>query len=46
MIDRKVVDLYLSLVDFNVLDKNRFELIDVLPTDKQKFAELENEKLN
>ncbi|MET2984027.1 mannose-1-phosphate guanylyltransferase [Aureibaculum conchae] len=46
MIDRNVVDLYLSLVDFNVLDKNRFELIDVNPTDKQKFSELENEKLS
>lgn len=46
MIDRNVVDLYLSLVDFNVLDKNRFELVDILPTDKQKFAEMENQKLN
>ncbi|WP_020531049.1 hypothetical protein [Flexithrix dorotheae] len=46
MIDRNVVDLYLSLVDFNVLDKNRFELVDILPTDKQKFTQLENQKLN
>ncbi|WP_405369248.1 MULTISPECIES: mannose-1-phosphate guanylyltransferase [unclassified Nonlabens] len=46
MIDRKVVDLYLSLVDFNVLDKNRFELTDIIATDKQKFAEIENKKLN
>jgi len=46
MIDRNVVDLYLSLVDFNLLDKNRFELVDILPTDKQNFAELENQKLN
>ncbi|MCF1193048.1 hypothetical protein LRR18_15750 [Mangrovimonas sp. AS39] len=46
MIDRNIVDLYLSLVDFNSLDKNRFELVDILPTDKQKFAELENQKLN
>ena len=46
MIDRKVVDLYLSLVDFNDLDKKRFELVDILPTDKQRFAELENQKLN
>jgi hypothetical protein len=46
MIDRKVVDLYLSLVDFDVLDKNRFELVNIKPTDKQKFAELENEKMN
>ena len=46
MIDRNVVELYLSQVDFNSLDKNRFELVDILPTDKQKFAELENQKLN
>ena len=46
MIDRNVVDLYLSLVDFNALDKNRFELVDILPTDKQKFSKLENEKIN
>ncbi|WP_411768950.1 mannose-1-phosphate guanylyltransferase [Winogradskyella sp. A3E31] len=46
MVDRKVVDLYLSLVDFNVLDKKSFELVDIFPTDKQKFAELENQKLN
>src|SRR5690606_15063211 len=45
MIDRNIVDLYLSLVTFNSLDKNRFELVDILPTDKQKFALLENEKL-
>jgi hypothetical protein len=46
MIDRNVVELYLSLVDFNVLDKNRFELTDIIATDKQKFAEIENQKLN
>ena len=46
MIDRKTVDHYLSQVDFDKLDKNRFELVDIEPTDKQKFAELENEKMN
>ncbi|GAA4280008.1 mannose-1-phosphate guanylyltransferase [Gaetbulibacter aestuarii] len=46
MIDRKVVHLYLSLVDFKILDKKRFELVDILPTDKQNFAELENQELN
>lgn len=45
MIDRNVVDLYLSLVEFNALDKNRFELVNIKPTDKQKFSELENEKM-
>lgn len=46
MIDRNVVDHYLSQVDFNELTKNRFELVDILPTDKQKFSKLENEPLN
>jgi len=46
MIDRKVVDEYEQLVDFSILDENIFELVDILPTDKQKFAELENEKTN
>ena len=44
MIDRNVVDLYLSKVNFNSLDKNQFELTDIKPTDKQKFTKLENEK--
>jgi hypothetical protein len=46
MIDRNVVEEYLSLVDFNMLDKTRFEVTDIIATDKQKFAEIENEKLN
>ena len=46
MIDRKVVELYLSQVDFDKLDRNQFELVDIKPTDKQKFSELENEKMN
>ena len=46
MIDRNIVDLYLSKVNFNNLDKNRFVLTDIKPTDKQKFAELENEKID
>ncbi|MEY8847193.1 mannose-1-phosphate guanylyltransferase [Psychroserpens sp. XS_ASV72] len=46
MIDRNVVDLYLSQVESNKLDKNQFELTDIKPTDKQKFADLENKKVN
>jgi len=46
MIDKNIVELYLSLVDFNVLDKNRFELTEIKTTDKQRFTELENKKLN
>ena len=46
MLDRKLVNEYLNLVDFNILDKKRFELTDILPTDKQKFAKIENKKLD
>ena len=45
-IDENVVDEYLSQVNFNSLDKNRFELTQILPTDKQRFTEMENEKLD
>lgn len=46
MIDKSIVDLYLSKVIFNFLDSKYFELTEILPTDKQKFNELENEKLD
>lgn len=46
MIDRNVVEEYLNQVSFNSLDKNRFELTDIVKTDKQKFAKIENEKLD
>ncbi|WP_299890699.1 hypothetical protein [uncultured Lacinutrix sp.] len=46
MIDRNVIEQYLNLVDFNTLDKKHFTLVDILPTDKQKFSVLENQKLN
>ena len=45
MIDRKIVDEYLKIVDFEILDENNFELVDISPTDKKKFSELENQKL-
>ncbi len=44
MIDRKIVDKYLKMVEFDIIDENNFELVDILPTDKQKFADLENQK--
>ncbi|PKG52577.1 hypothetical protein CXF54_02015 [Olleya sp. 1-3] len=46
MIDRKIVNDYLKMVDFDILDENNFKLVDILPTDKQKFAELENQNLS
>lgn len=45
MIDRNVVELYLSKVNFSKLDERYYELTDIKKTDKQKFSELENEKL-
>jgi len=45
IIDRKIVEAYLELVDFDILDENAFELVDIVPTDNHKFAELENEKI-
>ncbi|GGG06713.1 hypothetical protein GCM10011344_03960 [Dokdonia pacifica] len=45
MIDRNVVDLYLDHVNFNVLDKKQFEIVDILPTDKQRFSKIENQPL-
>lgn len=46
MIDRKMIDEYLNLVDFDTLDKKQFELTDILPIDKHKFAKIENQKLD
>lgn len=43
MIDRSIVQEYLNLVDFDFLDENHFELVDIIPTDKQKFKAIENE---
>ncbi|MEM6265201.1 MAG: hypothetical protein AAGI38_22045 [Bacteroidota bacterium] len=46
MIDRSVVEEYLDMVDFDALDDHNFELVNILPTDKQRFSELENEKFS
>jgi len=45
MIDKKIVDEYLTLVDFDVLDPNKYELVDIKDTDKQKFKEIENRSI-
>ena len=46
MIDKKVVDEYLKLVDFDILDPKKYELVDIAVTDKQKFADIENSKID
>ena len=43
MIDSTIVQEYLELVDFDIIDINQFELVDITPTDKGKFKEIENE---
>lgn len=40
MIDRNITDEYLDLVDLDTVDG--FELVDIKPTDKQKFTQLIN----
>jgi len=42
MVDRKIVTEYLELVGLSDLNLNKYELINILPTDKQKFEEIEN----
>jgi hypothetical protein len=45
MIDKTIVDEYLSLVDFDELKSNKFELVEIEKTDIQKFNKLVNEKI-
>ena len=43
MIDKEIIDEYLKLVDFNSIDKNQFEIIEINKTfDKTKFNKIEN----
>ncbi|WP_109831818.1 hypothetical protein [Reichenbachiella versicolor] len=42
-IERVIVDEYLNIVDFDLLDDQHYELSEPKLTDKQKFKELENE---
>lgn len=46
MIDKNIVEDYLRLVNFKELDKNHFELVDILPTNKKRFTDIENEKFS
>ena len=42
MIDRLVVDDYLKIKEWSSLDLNKYELVDIKKTDKQRFAAIEN----
>jgi hypothetical protein len=46
MIDKTCVDEYLSLVTFDTLDPKKYELVEIAITDKQKFTEIENSKID
>ncbi len=45
MIDKKIVDEYLEFIGQLKLDLNKFVVIDVEPTDIQKFTKLKNAPL-
>ena len=45
MIDWVVVDDYLKLKSWSSLNLNNYELVDIIITDKQKFAAIENSSL-
>jgi hypothetical protein len=42
MIDRSIVDEYLKLIDNKILDPQKYELVDLIATDKKKFYDIEN----
>ena len=43
-IDEQIIEEYLSIVDFEIIDKSNFEIVDIPKTDKSKFSQIENEK--
>ena len=45
MVDRNIVAEYLDLIGLSDLNLNTYELVDILPTDKQKFVDIENSQL-
>lgn len=46
MIDKDVVSEYLKLIDSETLDLNKFEVIEIMKTDKSRFVDIENETLD
>lgn len=45
-VDREIVEEYLKQVDFDELKPSKYELVNILPTDKTKFNEILNTKLD
>ena len=46
MIEKNIVEEYLKLVDFNFLDPKKYELVDVVTTDKKNFNIIENSNID
>jgi hypothetical protein len=45
MVQEEITEQYLSIIGCTELDLKKYEIVSVEPTDKQKFAEIENEVL-
>ncbi len=41
-IDENIIEEYLTLVDFEYIDKSHFDIVNIPKTDKLKFTEIEN----
>ena len=41
-IEKKIIDEYLTMVDFQELDMNKYEIVEIKETDKSKLYQLEN----
>jgi len=46
MIDRQVINDYLDIVDRKTLDFKKYEVVDLMTTDKMKFTDIENSNLD
>lgn len=42
-IEERIIEEYLSIVDFEIIDGSNFEIVNIPETDKTKFHQLENE---
>ncbi|MDP2188898.1 MAG: hypothetical protein Q8J69_09480 [Sphingobacteriaceae bacterium] len=44
-IDKKAIDEYLTVAGLQMLDPKKYTVVDIQPTDKSKFIDIENSKL-
>lgn len=44
-IEKKIIDEYLSIVDFETLDMNKYEVVEISKTNISKLHQLENDKI-